>query len=210
MLMNSLRFAGVLVLLWVVPALAQSSPPTAPGWVAALRDGGYVIVLRHGATNADQADTNPLEPKDTAHQRQLNDAGRAAAKSMGEALRKLKIPVGKVETSHFQRAVETGTLLGLGEVSSTADIAEGGLVVSPNENNRRAAALRALATTSPPAGTNIILVTHKPNIVDAFGKDWFDVREGEASILRPDGKGGFTVVARVQVAEWAPLAQAAP
>ena len=210
MLMNSLRFAGVLVLLWVVPALAQSSPPTAPGWVAALRDGGYVIVLRHGATNADQADTNPLEPKDTAHQRQLNDAGRAAAKSMGETLRKLKIPVGKVETSHFQRAVETGTLLGLGEVSSTADIAEGGLVVSPNENNRRTAALRALATTPPPAGTNIILVTHKPNIVDAFGKDWFDVREGEASILRPDGKGGFTVVARVQVAEWAPLAQPAP
>jgi len=210
MLLNSLRLTGVLLLLWVVPVLAQSSPPATPGWVAALRDGGYVIVVRHGATNADQADTNPLDPKDIAHQRQLNDAGRAAAKSMGEALKKLKIPVGKVQTSHFQRAVETGTLLSLGEVSSTADIAEGGLVVSPNENNRRSAALRTLATTLPPAGTNIILVTHKPNIVDAFGKDWFDVREGEASILRPDGKGGFAVVARVQVAEWAPLAQAAP
>lgn len=44
----------------------------------------------------------------------------------------------------------------------------------------------------------------------AFGKDWFDVREGEASIFRPDGKGGFAAVARVQVAEWARLAQAAP
>jgi hypothetical protein len=72
------------------------------------------------------------------------------------------------------------------------------------------AALRTLAATPPPAGTNIVLVTHKPNIVDAFGKDWFDVREGEASIFRPDGKGGFTAVARVQVAEWARLAQAAP
>ena len=196
-------------LLWVVPALAQSSPP-APAWVAALRDGGYVIVLRHGATYTDQADTNPLDPKDTAHQRQLNDAGRAAAKSMGDALRTLKIPVGKVQTSQFQRAVETGTLLGFGEVSPTADLGEGGLVVTPNENNRRTAALRTLAATPPPAGTNIVLVTHKPNIVDAFGKDWFDVREGEASIFRPDGKGGFTVVARVQVAEWAPLAKAAP
>src|SRR3981081_3368494 len=152
MLMHSLRLAGFISLLWVVPALAQSSATVAPAWIAALRDGGYVIVVRHGATYADQADTNPFDPKDTAHQRQLNDAGRAAAKSMGDALRKLKIPVGKVQTSQFQRAVETGTLLGFGEVSSTADIAEGGLVVTPNENNRRTAALRTLAGTAPPAG----------------------------------------------------------
>ena len=210
MLMHSLRLAGFIALLWVVPALAQSSATAAPAWIAALRDGGYVVVVRHGATYTDQADTNPLDPKDTAHQRQLNDAGRAAAKSMGDALRKLKIPVGKVQTSQFQRAVETGTLLGFGEVSSTADIAEGGLVVTPNENNRRTAALRTLAATPPPAGTNIVLVTHKPNIVDAFGKDWFDVREGEASILRPDGKGGYTLAARVQAAEWTRLAQATP
>jgi broad specificity phosphatase PhoE len=210
MLLHCLRLAASVALLWVVPALAQSAPTAAPAWVAALRDGGYVIVVRHGATYPDQADTNPLDPKDTAHQRQLNDAGRAAAKSMGDALRTLKIPVGKVQTSHFQRAVETGTLLGFGEVSPTADLAEGGLVVSPNENNRRTAALRALAATPPPAGTNIVLITHKPNIVDAFGKDWFDVREGEATIFRPDGKGGFTAVARVQVADWARLAKAAP
>jgi broad specificity phosphatase PhoE len=209
MLLHCLRLAGLVSLLWVVPTLAQSSPP-ASDWVAALRDGGYVIVLRHGATYTDQADTNPLDPKDTAHQRQLNDAGRAAAKSMGDALRTLKIPVGKVQTSQFQRAVETGTLLGFGEVSATADLTEGGLVVTPNENNRRTAALRTLAATPPPAGTNIVLITHKPNIVDAFGKDWFDVREGEASIFRPDGKGGFTAVARVQAAEWAPLAKASP
>ena len=210
MLRHSLRLAGFISLLWVVPALAQSSATAAPAWIAALRDGGYVIVVRHGATYADQADTNPLDPKDTAHQRQLNDAGRAAAKSMGDALRKLKIPVGKVQTSQFQRAVETGTLLGFGEVSSTADIAEGGLVVTPNENNRRTAALRTLAAMPPAAGTNIVLITHKPNIVDAFGKDWFDVREGEASIFRPDGKGGYTLVARLQAAEWTRLAQAAP
>jgi hypothetical protein len=30
-----------------------------------------------------------------------------------------------------------------------------------------------LGTASRP-GTNTILITHKPNIVDALGKDWFD------------------------------------
>jgi hypothetical protein len=53
-------------------------------------------------------------------------------------------------------------------------------------------------------------LAHKPNIVDAFGKDWFDVREGEASIFKPDGKGGYILVARVQPADWAKLAQSAP
>jgi phosphohistidine phosphatase SixA len=178
--------------------------------IAALREGGNVIVVRHGATYPDQADTNPLDPKDTARQRQLNDSGRAAAKAMGDALRALKVPVGKVQTSHFQRAVETGTLLGFGEVTSTPDISEGGLVVTPNENNRRAAALRTLASTPPPAGTNLVLISHKPNIMDAFGKDWFDVREGEASIFRPDGKGGFTLVGRVRSADWPSLAKSAP
>ena len=206
MVLAVVRFTAIVALLWALPAVGQS----APAWLAALQAGGHVIVLRHGATYADQADTNPLDLKDTAHQRQLNDAGRAAAKTMGDALHKMKIPVAKVQTSLFQRAVETGTLLGFGEVSSTADISEGGLVVSPNENNRRTAAMRTLAATPPPAGTNVVLVSHKPNIMDAFGKDWFDVREGEASLFRPDGKGGYTLVGRVPAADWARLAQTAP
>lgn len=199
-----IAIAGLFALLSSFAASAQVDP----GLIPALRAGGQVIVVRHGATLTDQADTNPLDPSDRAHQRQLNDAGRAAAKAMGDALHALKVPVGQVTTSLFYRAVETGTLLGFGEVASTADITEGGLVVSPNENNRRAAALKKLAATAPPAGTNVILVTHKPNIMDAFGKDWFDVREGEASVFRPDGKGGFTLVGRVQAADWPKLAKA--
>jgi hypothetical protein len=111
-----------------------------------------------------------------------------------------------VITSQFNRAVETGTLLGFGAVTSTADITEGGLVVSPNENNRRASAMKKLAATAPPAEANAVLVSHKPNILDAFGKDWFDVREGEASIFKPDGSGGTKFVVRVQAAEWSKLA----
>ena len=45
-------------------------------------------------------------------------------------------------------------------------------------------------------------MTHKPNIMDAFGKDWFEVREGEASIFRPDGSGKYTLVGRVRIDEW--------
>ena len=199
-----LFWLGLLTLIFTASAHAQVDPGMLQA-VKALQDGGHVIVFRHGATHNDQADTDPLNIANVAKQRQLNDQGRALAREIGEAMRKLKIPVGQVITSQFNRAVETGTLLGFGAVSSTADITEGGLVVSPNENNRRTQAMRKLAATAPPAGTNVVLVSHKPNILDAFGKDWFDIREGEASIFKPDGAGGYRLVARVQADEWAKL-----
>ena len=178
-------------------------------WIDAARQGGHVIVFRHGATHRDQADTDPFNLNNVAQQRQLNEPGRAKAKEIGEAFRKLRIPVGQIQSSVFNRAVETGTLMGLGEVTSAPDLAEGGMVVTPNENNRRAQALRKLAATVPPAGTNIVVITHKPNILDAFGKDWFDVREGEASVFQPGG-GGYKLIARVPADEWSKLAQAVP
>ena len=48
-------------------------------------------------------------------------------------------------------------------------------------------------------------MTHKPNIIDALGKDWFEVREGEASIFRPEN-GRYALVARVQMDEWPRMA----
>ena len=106
------------------------------------------------------------------------------------------------------RGYETAVIAGFKDIEKTADITEGGLVVSPNENNRRIDALRRLLSTSPMPGTNTILITHKPNMVDALGKDWFDVKEGEASIFRPEN-GSYKLIARVQMEEWPHLAAAA-
>ncbi len=202
------RLAPLLAMLalWSLPASRTAQAQAE--WVAALRGGGHVIVFRHGATHQDQADTDPLNFANLDKQRQLNDAGRAKAREIGEAFRKLKIPVGQVHTSMFNRAIETGKLA-FGEAMPTPDLTEGGLVVTPIENNRRALALRKLAATVPPAGTNVVAVTHKPNILDAFGKDWFEVREGEASLFKPDGVGGSKLVMRVQADDWMKLAQAA-
>ena len=93
--------------------------------------------MRHGATHQDQADTDPLTLANVTKQRQLNDAGRAKAKEIGAAMKKLGIPVGQVTTSQYFRAIETGRLLGFGEPQPTPDVSEGGQVVTPIENNRR-------------------------------------------------------------------------
>jgi broad specificity phosphatase PhoE len=193
----------------MLPAGSQAQAPSDDkALAAALRTGGLVILVRHGATFADQADTDPFNFENVSAQRNLNDNGKALAKGFGEALRQAGVPVGKVYTSKFNRAYETATLAGFTDIEKTADLTEGGLVVTPNENSRRADALRKLLATAPKAGTNTVLITHKPNIVDALGKDWFDVKEGEASIFRPDN-GKYVLVARVQMADWPRIAAAA-
>ena len=174
----------------------------------ALRAGGLVLVVRHGATFADQADTDPLNFDNVAAQRNLNDKGKALAKAFGEALRQAGIPIGKVYTSKYNRAYETAVIAGFPNIEKTADLTEGGLIVSPNENNRRAAAFRQMLAVAPKDHTNTILITHQPNIVAAFGKDWFDVKEGETSIFRP-ADGGYKLVARIQMDEWPRIATVA-
>ena len=199
--------AAICALLLAGSSLAQTRPSDAE-LTQLLRAGGHVIVLRHGATHSDQADTDPLNHDNVAKQRQLSAKGEEAAKAFGVAVKQIGMPIGKVITSQFNRAYQTAKLAGFDNVEKSFDVTEGGLVVSPNENNRRAAALRKLASTVPSAGTSVLVVSHKPNIVDAFGKDWFEVKEGEATIFKPDGKG-YTMVARVQMDEWPRFAAAA-
>ena len=176
--------------------------------VQRLRVGGYVIVVRHGATVSNQADTDPFNFDDVTKQRNLNDKGKELAKAFGDAVRRVGLPVGEVYTSKFNRAYETAVLAGFENIERTVDLTEGGLVVTPDENNRRAEAFRQMLAQAPALGKNNFLITHKPNIVDALGKDWFDVKEGEASIFKPEG-GKYQLIARVQMEDWPKLAVSA-
>ena len=200
-------FGSVLcVVLMLLPAMAGSEPLPADV-LTHLRSGGCVIVFRHGATVSVQSKTDSMSRPNVPAQRQLNDEGRAQARSIGGAMRQLKIPVAQVLTSTVQRAVDTGTLLGFGAVSTTADLAESGAESSADDNARRAQALRKLVAERPPAGSNVVLVSHKPNIVDALGANWSDVREGEASVFEADGNGGYKLVARIQANAWSEQAR---
>jgi len=202
-------FSLLAVLGFAVPRAAADNPtPDNMEIAQALRAGGLVVVVRHGATFPDQADTDPLNFENVSAQRNLNDKGKALARAFGDALRQVGIPVAKVYTSKYNRAYETAVIAGFKDIEKTADLTEGGLVVPPNENNRRIDAFRKMIGTAPKPGTNTILITHKPNIVDALGKDWFDVKEGEASIFRPEN-GSYKLLARVQMDEWSRIAMAA-
>jgi broad specificity phosphatase PhoE len=201
------------VALGCVTAVAAFSAPVAAmaeeiDLPAMLRAGGLVILLRHGATSP-----NPVDSE-----RGLNSEGRAMARSFGEILREIRAPIGKVYTSQLSRAYDTAALAGFAVIEKTPDLTESstsmgkpgdiesGRVVSSDEKSRRANALRKMLGTEPDEGTNTVLVTHKPNIIDALGNDLADIGEGEAAIFRPGANGSYRLIARVPANEWPRLA----
>jgi hypothetical protein len=44
---------GIAVMFWSLPALGQPAPSQTE-WINAVRAGGHVIVIRHGATHTDR------------------------------------------------------------------------------------------------------------------------------------------------------------
>ena len=93
-----------------------------------------------------------------------------------------------------------GKLLGLGSVTTSLDITEP-VNVSPREGKRRTAELKKLLGTLQLEGENSIIISHRPNLQDAVGKEVGDLAEGEAVIFKPIVKG-FEMVGRVKSEKW--------
>jgi broad specificity phosphatase PhoE len=180
--------------------------------VPMLERGGYVLVLRHGATDDSQKDVYPFVFDDMKKQRQLSDEGRKVAREIGAAIETLGISIGQVYSSKLNRAIETGSLISGAPLTPVIELTDSGAgsasaMANPNGANAKIGnAIRALVNKTPAPGTNTLLVTHKPNIADAFGKTFADVKEAETLIYRPNPAGPPTLVGRVQASEW--MAQA--
>lgn len=156
-----------------------------------LRDGGYVLAMRHA--RAPRAASAGVE-------RRLDAAGRASAAAMGEALRTLRVPIGPVLTSPALRAVETVEQLGFPSARAVDELGDGGHDMRADDEGRRSDWLRERAAR-PQAGTNVLLVTHLPNLVGAFGDAAADLADGEALVIDPSG-GTPTVIGRVPIEAW--------
>jgi phosphohistidine phosphatase SixA len=180
--------------------------------VPMLKQGGYVLVLRHGATDNSQKDVYPFVFDDMKKQRQLSDQGRKDARQIGAAMKTLGISIGQIYSSKLNRAIETGSLISGAPLTPVNELTDSGAgsasaMANPNGGNTKVgSAIRALVNKTPAPSTNTLLVTHKPNIADAFGKAFADVKEAETLIYRPNPSGPPTLVARVQASEW--IAQA--
>src|SRR5918995_7047565 len=175
-------FVALLVL---VAGCGGASAPATPErldpvqLVEALQEGGLVIYLRHAATDRSKEDADVVDFDDCSTQRNLNDAGREQARTIGEAFRALEIPVDEVVSSEYCRTRQTGELA-FGRVELEPD-----LTGFPNRGEptyeRRVARTRELLG-QPVGDGNLVLVAHVKNIVAAAG---VSLEEGELAVFEP-------------------------
>ena len=201
--MRSLILLLTLALLQGSPSqvAAQSPRLAGPALVKALREGGLILYFRHASTDFGQNDDQMTGYEDCAKQRNLTDRGRAEARDIGVAMKRLELPIGDVVASPFCRTMETARLI-FG--SATASAAVRGGPARP-ESEERYAALRKLLSTSPRPGTDLAIVSHGNPFNAVVGAPY--LAEGEAAVIRPLGAQGFVVIARVPKNAWDSLAK---
>jgi phosphohistidine phosphatase SixA len=172
--------------------------------IEAVQRGGHFIYFRHGPTNRSEQDSDPTNLANCATQRNLTDEGRAQARTIGEALRKLNIPVGRVLSSEYCRALEYSRLmLDRAEVEPNLVLPD---PLTAEERGRNTEGLLRILASPPPADTNVVMVAHSPNIRDAVDVDL--PVEGGAVILRPNPGSKPTPVILLLPGEWTALAEA--
>ncbi len=181
------------------PTAAATAPLAGAALLAALRDGGYVLYLRHTSTDFGENDARMTDYANCATQRNLTEGGRAEARAIGAALKALAIPVGRVLASPYCRTLETGRLV-FGTATPSPAVRGG---PARPDNPDRYAELRALLGTPVPRGTNVAIASHGNPFDGVAGPPY--LAEGEMAVVEPLGDGRFRIVARVRKDDWEAL-----
>jgi phosphohistidine phosphatase SixA len=195
---NCLRTRSLAILLY-----AQQNAATQPATTQAaeeerlwalLRDGGHVVLMRHGTTTPGSGDPANFKLGDCSTQRNLSDAGRAEARRTGEEFRRRQIPIGRVLSSQWCRCLDTARLA-FGKAQE--EPALNSAFADDRERAKQMDATRKLLAIDP-HGPNLVLVTHSTNITALTG---VTPEMGEFLVLTPtkDAKEGFRVAGRLKV-----------
>lgn len=173
-----------------LPALLLAAPALArtPAWVPTLREGGYVLYMRHAITDRTQVDTGRLG--DRAGQRNLSAAGIAQAEALSDAMARLRIPLRPIRSSPVFRASDTAAIMARGgPVDVTMELVADDYTA--DVPGAIASARRAMGTP-PPAGSNALLVGH----IHVFGPAIFgrmlsqaEFPEGAFGVIAPEAAG---------------------
>jgi len=196
--------AGFLAVCGLMAGLVSAlAAPASPDLIKALRQGGYVMVMRHASSPAAPPAKAAADPENVGLERQLDGKGRTSAEAMGRAFRALHIPVGEIFSSPTYRARETIKLAGFGTPKTVGELGDQGHSMARLNGPGPAAWLKAEAAEKPAAGRDTLIVTHMPNIAAAFPDDAAGLQDGETLVFKPDGYGHATMVAKVPIEDWA-------
>lgn len=192
-------------LVWLPGAHAQTSGafaerPLTREQFKKLDDGGFVIYMRHGKTDATRPDLPELRFDDCNTQRPLSDEGRKMAADIGKSIRQARIPIADIHVSPMCRTRESAQLV-FGREARVTVVDE--LFSSTNQTSEQKKpiieATRRLLSAPVPPGKNRFILAHAPNLADTMG--YFPKMEGTVVIFVPLGDG-FEYVGSIRPDMW--------
>ena len=158
---------------------------------SALRNGGYVLLMRHAATEPGIGDPPQFKSGDCKTQRNLSAAGREQAAKTGQRLKDAGISISAVLSSSWCRCLDTATIA-FG--SATPDPALDSFFGDRSaRSEQQTAAVRARIRSFSGPG-NLIMVTHQVNITALTGEF---PGEGEIFVVRTTAQGSVRLTGRI-------------
>lgn len=173
-----------------------------PTLMNSLRQGGYILYVRHGEATAGEDQPN-LIFSDCATQRNLSAQGKQQATLYGQKVRALQIPFETpVVASPFCRTRETAELaFGAGNVQVDpfwTKVYNLGGQVTAEERDSTLAFLTSILEKNPPEGKNKVIIAH--NFPPGIGLG--EIPYLGTVIIKPKGQGnGYDIVDRISFNE---------
>lgn len=193
----------------VLPA-RSTFEPTLPSaeHLRLLRQGGLVLYMRHGPSDARRPDQVPVQLNDCSTQRPLTETGRRQLDDIARHIARLKVPYQGVISSPFCRVEESARRVFGGPVLVDALLR---YTAAMPDHEKRPAIERTRYWLSLPVlekGLNRIVVAHGPNLAEIMN---YLPPEGTLLIFRPLGpqaSPGFEYLASVTPEQWGTLVRA--
>ena len=192
----------------IAPLPARSTFKVIPAdatHIQQLRQGGLVIYMRHGPSDARRPDQLPLQLDNCDSQRPLSDAGRALLKDIGRDFAQLQLPYQELISSPFCRVQESARLVFGRPGTIDPDLR---YTAAMPDADKQPAVLRTRYWISLPVaatGHNRVVVAHGPNIAEIM--DYLPP-EGGLILFRPLGAQhpvGFQYLASIEPKHWPAL-----
>jgi phosphohistidine phosphatase SixA len=179
----------VLLALWVGRAFADDERV----W-AALRQGGKVILLRHGHVDIREG-IGRLSPGNCAVEVNLSSHGLEQAKRIGEAFRAHGITVGDVLSSPYCRCIDTGQIA-FGRATPVQYLVPPGVVPDSQAKLNGERVLQEIMKHRD--SSNLVMITHDLNIANVVLED--TVPMSEFFVVQPNG-ANFDVIGKIRMAD---------
>ena len=170
--------------------------------VQMLKNGGLVLYMRHGPSDARFPDQLPLQLDQCETQRPLSSAGRELLKQIGRDIAKLQLPYEAVISSPFCRVQQSAEIVFGGQITVDPELRYTAAMPYVQKQPAVARTRYWLSLPVKDPRKNRVVVAHGPNIAEIM--DYLPP-EGGIIVFRPMGESGFEYVASIEPRHWPAL-----